>query len=144
MLAASLRRVSGDLSLYAGFLLNALSASLPTEMMRVERRAGLFGRVRDDAPVLGVEVLCGDRRFALRRQRVGQPVTAWIRHESMERMQKEAEMLHAEGIVGAELSQNNHTWGGHTIEFFSIGTAVRPMRDNHRIPQPQLVLSLDT
>lgn len=82
VLAASLRRDSGDLSMYAGFLINTLSASLPPEMVLVERKAGLFGRVRDDAPVLAVGVLFGDRRFTLRRQAVGQPVTAQIRHES--------------------------------------------------------------
>ncbi|WP_223199185.1 heavy metal-binding domain-containing protein [Solihabitans fulvus] len=65
------------------------------------------------------------------------------RELAMERMQKEAEALHAEGIVGVELSQHNHTWGGHTTEFFAIGTAVRPIRDDHTIPQPQLVLGLD-
>lgn len=66
------------------------------------------------------------------------------RELAMERMQKEAEALHAEGIVGVQLSQHNHTWGGHTTEFFAIGTAVRPLRDDHTIPQPQLVLGLDT
>src|SRR5204862_331749 len=65
------------------------------------------------------------------------------RELAMERMQKEAEVLHAEGIVGVELSQHNHTWGGHTTEFFAIGTAVRPIRDDHSIPQPQLVLGLE-
>lgn len=81
-LAASLRRDSGDLSLYAGFLINTLSGSLPPELIRVDRRTGLFGRVRDDAPVLGIAVLVGDRRFTLRRQAVGRPVSAWIRLES--------------------------------------------------------------
>lgn len=66
------------------------------------------------------------------------------RELAMERMQKEAEALQAEGIVGVELSQHNHTWGGHTTEFFAIGTAVRPLRDDHTIPAPQLVLGLDT
>jgi uncharacterized protein YbjQ (UPF0145 family) len=66
------------------------------------------------------------------------------RELAMERMQKEAEALQAEGIVGVDLSQHNHTWGGHTTEFFAIGTAVRPIRDDHTIPQPQLVLGLDT
>jgi uncharacterized protein YbjQ (UPF0145 family) len=66
------------------------------------------------------------------------------RELAMERMQKEAEALQAEGIVGVQLSQHNHTWGGHTTEFFAIGTAVRPIRDDHTIPQPQLVLGLDT
>ena len=40
-------------------------------------------------------------------------------------MQKEAEELHAEGIVGVQFRQRNHSWGAHTTEFFSIGTAVR-------------------
>ncbi|TCO54912.1 heavy metal-binding domain-containing protein [Actinocrispum wychmicini] len=65
------------------------------------------------------------------------------RELAMERMQKEAEALHAEGIVGVELQQHNHAWSGHTTEFFAIGTAVRPLRDDHSIPQPQLVLGLD-
>lgn len=82
VLAASLRRDSDDLSMYAGFLINTLSAGLPLEMVRVDRKAGLFGKVRDDAPVLGVAVLVGDRRFALRRQAVGRPVSAQIRLES--------------------------------------------------------------
>ena len=82
VLAARLRRDSSDLSLYAGFLINTLSATLPPEMVSVERRTGLFGRVRDDAPVLGVGVLFGDRRLTLRRDAVGKPVTAQIRHES--------------------------------------------------------------
>ena len=65
------------------------------------------------------------------------------RELAMERMQKEAEALHAEGIVGVDLQQHNHAWSGHTTEFFAIGTAVRPIRDDHTIPQPQLVLGLD-
>jgi uncharacterized protein YbjQ (UPF0145 family) len=65
------------------------------------------------------------------------------RELAMERMQKEAETLQAEGIVGVRLSQHNHTWGGHTTEFFAIGTAVRPIRDDHTIPQPHMVLGLD-
>lgn len=82
MLAANLRRDSGDLSMYAGFLINTLSASLPPEMVVVERKSGLFGRVKDDAPVLGVSVLFGDQRLTLRRDGVGKPVTAQIKHES--------------------------------------------------------------
>jgi len=82
VLAANLRRDSDDLSLYAGFLLNTLSAALPAHMVRVERKAGLFGRVKDDAPVLAVSVLFGDRRFTLRRSGVGHPAQAQIGHES--------------------------------------------------------------
>jgi uncharacterized protein YbjQ (UPF0145 family) len=65
------------------------------------------------------------------------------RELAMERMQKEAEDLHAEGIVGVQLHQRNHSWGAHTTEFFSIGTAVRPLRADHVITPPSMVVSLD-
>jgi uncharacterized protein YbjQ (UPF0145 family) len=65
------------------------------------------------------------------------------RELAMSRMQAEAEALHAEGIVGVQLRQHSHTWGGHTTEFFAIGTAVRPLRDDHVIERPTMVLSLD-
>ena len=64
------------------------------------------------------------------------------RELAMSRMQAEAEALHAEGIVGVQLLSHGHRWGGHTTEFFAIGTAVRPLRADHRIPTPQLVLPL--
>ena len=65
------------------------------------------------------------------------------RELAMTRMQTEAEELHAEGIVGVQLRQHSHTWGSHTTEFFAIGTAVRPLRDDHVIERPTMVLSLD-
>ena len=65
------------------------------------------------------------------------------RELAMERMQREAESLAAEGIVGVQLSQHNHAWGGHTTEFFAVGTAVRPIRPDHVVPAPQLVLGLE-
>jgi len=64
------------------------------------------------------------------------------RELAMSRMQAEAEALHAEGIVGVALRSHGHRWGGHTTEFFAIGTAVRPLRADHHIPIPQLVLPL--
>jgi uncharacterized protein YbjQ (UPF0145 family) len=64
------------------------------------------------------------------------------RELAMSRMQAEAEALHAEGIVGVALRSHGHRWGGHTTEFFAIGTAVRPLRADHHIPTPQLVLPL--
>ncbi len=82
VLAANLRRESDDLSMYAGFLINTLSAALPPHMVQVERKAGLLGRVKDDAPVLAVSVLFGDRRFTLRRTGVGHPAMARVSHES--------------------------------------------------------------
>ncbi|HEY2552563.1 MAG TPA: heavy metal-binding domain-containing protein [Streptosporangiaceae bacterium] len=65
------------------------------------------------------------------------------RELAMSRMQAEAEALHAEGIVGVQLRQHSHTWGSHTTEFFAIGTAVRPLRADHIIERPTMVLSLD-
>jgi uncharacterized protein YbjQ (UPF0145 family) len=64
------------------------------------------------------------------------------RELAMTRMQAEAEQLQAEGIVGVQLLSLPHQWGGHTTEFFAIGTAVRPIRDDHTIATPSLVLPL--
>ncbi len=64
------------------------------------------------------------------------------RELAMSRMQAEAEHLAAEGIVGVQLLSLAHRWGGHTTEFFAIGTAVRPLRADHIIAKPQLVLPL--
>ncbi|HEY1972473.1 MAG TPA: heavy metal-binding domain-containing protein [Pseudonocardia sp.] len=64
------------------------------------------------------------------------------RELAMGRMQAEAEQLHAEGIVGVQLLSLPHRWGGHTTEFFAIGTAIRPLRADHIIPKPSLVLPL--
>jgi len=64
------------------------------------------------------------------------------RELAMSRMQAEAEQLGAEGIVGVQMLSQSHRWGGHTTEFFAIGTAVRPLRDDHVIAKPQLVLPL--
>jgi uncharacterized protein YbjQ (UPF0145 family) len=60
----------------------------------------------------------------------------------MERMQDEARKLKAEGIVGVQIQEKSHVWGSHTIEFFSMGTAVRKLGDRE-IEKPQMVLSLD-
>ena len=64
------------------------------------------------------------------------------RELAMSRMQTEAEQLEAEGIVGVQLLSLPHRWGGHTTEFFAIGTAVKPLREDHHIAKPQLVLPL--
>jgi uncharacterized protein YbjQ (UPF0145 family) len=64
------------------------------------------------------------------------------RELAMSRMQSEAEQLAAEGIVGVQLLSLPHRWGGHTTEFFAIGTAVKPLRADHTIAKPQLVLPL--
>ena len=60
----------------------------------------------------------------------------------MERMQAEAEALGAAGIVGVLIDENNHTWGPSVLEFSAVGTAVVPIRDDHHIAKPALVLTV--
>jgi uncharacterized protein YbjQ (UPF0145 family) len=64
------------------------------------------------------------------------------RELAMERMQAEAEELGAAGIVGVVIDENNHTWGPSVLEFSAVGTAVVPIRDDHHIERPQLVLTV--
>jgi uncharacterized protein YbjQ (UPF0145 family) len=64
------------------------------------------------------------------------------RELAMGRMQTEAETLAADGIVGVQLLSLPHRWGGHTTEFFAIGSAVRELREDHVIATPGLVLPL--
>lgn len=61
----------------------------------------------------------------------------------MERMQKEAEELQAEGIVGVQLQERSHGWGSHVIEFFAVGTAIVPSQGDHQLPPPTPTLSLN-
>jgi hypothetical protein len=83
VLASQLRRHSGDLSLYAGFLLTTLSSALPAEMVTVQRRGSLLGRLRGaEGPVVAVTVLVEGLGFTLRRERVGAAAVATVRHES--------------------------------------------------------------
>ncbi|MGD1052388.1 MAG: heavy metal-binding domain-containing protein [Candidatus Dormibacteria bacterium] len=64
------------------------------------------------------------------------------RELAMERMQDEAKKVGAEGIVGVQIQEKSHVWGSHTIEFFSMGTAVRKL-PGREITTPRMVLSLD-
>jgi len=65
------------------------------------------------------------------------------RELAMERMQKEAEELGAEGIVGVTVEEANHTWGSHVIEFSAVGTAVAAIARDHHIPAPTLILTVN-
>jgi uncharacterized protein YbjQ (UPF0145 family) len=47
------------------------------------------------------------------------------RELAMTRMQREAKELSADGIVGVQLQEHHHGWGGRAIEFFAIGTAIQ-------------------
>ena len=65
------------------------------------------------------------------------------RELAMERMQSEAEALDAEGIVGVQLNEGSHGWDSHVIEYFAVGTAVTPISEDHSIPPPSFVLTLN-
>jgi uncharacterized protein YbjQ (UPF0145 family) len=64
------------------------------------------------------------------------------RELAMERMQREAEELHAEGVVGVRLQQQSHGWDVDVIEFFALGTAIVPLDEERKLPEPSLTLSL--
>lgn len=64
------------------------------------------------------------------------------RELAMERMQVEAEALGAAGIVGVVIDENHHTWGPSVLEFSAVGTAVVPIRDDHHIERPTLILTI--
>jgi uncharacterized protein YbjQ (UPF0145 family) len=65
------------------------------------------------------------------------------RELAMERMQYEATELSAEGIVGVNVEETNHSWGYNVIEFSALGTAVVAISKDHKIPVPSLVLSVN-
>jgi uncharacterized protein YbjQ (UPF0145 family) len=76
------------------------------------------------------------------------------RELAIERLQAEAEDLHAEGIVGVTVEEKQHSWNqfgrsgvagagqwnGELIEFFVVGTAVIPMQSSEPVPVPYLVI----
>ena len=64
------------------------------------------------------------------------------REHALARMQAEAEQMQADGIVGAQITENSHGWGSHVIEYFAVGTAIVATRTDHQIPPPQLILPL--
>jgi uncharacterized protein YbjQ (UPF0145 family) len=64
------------------------------------------------------------------------------RELAMGRMQKEAEDQKATGIVGVDIHEGRYNWNHNVIEFFSVGTAIVPIRDDHHIPKPQLVMTM--
>jgi uncharacterized protein YbjQ (UPF0145 family) len=65
------------------------------------------------------------------------------RELAMTRMQDEAKALGAQGIVGVRLEEKSHQWGSHTIEFLSLGTAVKRGDGEPTLPSPTTIISLD-
>ena len=64
------------------------------------------------------------------------------RELAMTRMQREAQSLQADGVVGVELTENSHAWRGRVIEFFSVGTAIVRDPSAERLASPTPVLDL--
>ena len=65
------------------------------------------------------------------------------RELAMDRMQKEAMQLGAEGVVGVTVTEKAHVWGAHTLEFLALGTAVRTMESVPATDAPTMVRRLD-
>jgi uncharacterized protein YbjQ (UPF0145 family) len=78
------------------------------------------------------------------------------RELATERLQDEAEALHATGIVGVTFAEREHSgrfapWNagngalksGEVIELFVVGTAVVPSGAPSDLPKPRLVLPAD-
>jgi uncharacterized protein YbjQ (UPF0145 family) len=66
------------------------------------------------------------------------------RELAMERMQYEAQMDGAQGVVGAEIFETTHGgWDSHVIEFFAVGTSVLPIQVGEPPQKPQLVMTVN-
>jgi len=70
------------------------------------------------------------------------------RELALSRMQAEAAAARASGIVGVSVEVKNHVWGQHATEFFAVGTAIRRLSPEHRLPdttpRPTFTLGLDS
>ncbi|HLJ57108.1 MAG TPA: heavy metal-binding domain-containing protein [Chthonomonadaceae bacterium] len=47
------------------------------------------------------------------------------RHLALNRLQQEAALIHATGVVGVRLEHKEYSWGAGMLEFQAIGTAIR-------------------
>jgi uncharacterized protein YbjQ (UPF0145 family) len=65
------------------------------------------------------------------------------RELALSRMQAEAEREGAVGIVGAQVRENSHGWDSHVIEYFAVGTAVKPIVGVQAVPEPTMTISLN-
>jgi uncharacterized protein YbjQ (UPF0145 family) len=66
------------------------------------------------------------------------------RERAMEKMEREANHLGADGVVAVELSERPvNTMLTHAVELLVIGTAVRRSPEGHRSLKPQLQLTLN-
>jgi uncharacterized protein YbjQ (UPF0145 family) len=70
------------------------------------------------------------------------------RELALVRMQAEATVARASGIVGVSIAVSNHVWGEHATECLATGTAIRRLGEEHRLPattpKPTFTLGLDS
>jgi uncharacterized protein YbjQ (UPF0145 family) len=64
------------------------------------------------------------------------------RELAMTRMQEEALVLDAHGVVGVAVSHDTHAWGSRVMEFLALGTAVELVADQYQPLEPTLLVSL--
>jgi uncharacterized protein YbjQ (UPF0145 family) len=65
------------------------------------------------------------------------------RELAMERLQYEAQIDGAQGVVGTEVYETSHGWDAHVIEFFAVGTSVLPIHTGEAPPTPDLVMTVN-
>ncbi len=65
------------------------------------------------------------------------------RELAMERLQYEAQVDGAAGVVGANIHESSYGWDPHVIEYFAVGTSVLPLPGHTAPPRPQLVMSVN-
>jgi uncharacterized protein YbjQ (UPF0145 family) len=64
------------------------------------------------------------------------------REIAMARMQYEAEIVGADGVVGVSVTESGWAWGEHAIEFFALGTAVSRLHPDAQPEHPTMVMPL--
>jgi uncharacterized protein YbjQ (UPF0145 family) len=64
------------------------------------------------------------------------------RELAVERMQAEAKDAQATGIVGVQINEGSFFWGGHVIEFFTLGTSVIRAEQESAKPTPSYVVDV--
>lgn len=57
-------------------------------------------------------------------------------------MQAEAKDALATGIVGVQINEGSFFWGGHVIEFFTLGTSVIRAEQESAKPTPSYVVDV--
>jgi uncharacterized protein YbjQ (UPF0145 family) len=63
------------------------------------------------------------------------------RELAMRRMEAECTQFGGAGVVAVQVSERNHGWGSHIIEFFALGTAVVPDPQSPGVPPPSVVVT---